>query len=96
MDVRKNEVSALELKRLLNELKDRRPDVCVRFRLIGEMWSESFLRVFVVYDDGVLFFNDNNRMITRVSKMENIMQFEIDNNFQNYQAHNHYEVVLGV
>ena len=95
MDVHKKEVSALELKRLLYELKDKRPDVCVRFRLIGEMWNESFMRVFVVQDDAELFFNDTNRMITRVSKMSNIMQFEVDHNFQNYQAHYHYDVVLG-
>jgi hypothetical protein len=94
MDFIKKEVSPLELKRLLFEINEKRPDVCVRFRLIGEMWTRHFMRIVVVYDGGVLFYDDATRMITRVARLENIMQFEIDNNFQNYQPHYHYDVVL--
>ena len=35
----------LELKRLLVDLKEKRPDICVRYRLLGEMWGVNFMRV---------------------------------------------------
>ncbi len=88
-------VSIIELKRLLFELMDKRPDISIRFRLMGQMWKPSFLHVMTLPESGgVLFFDETTQMVTRVSSIQNIIQFEIDNNFQVYNAHFHYDVVL--
>ena len=88
-----NLISTLELKRLLFDLKDKRPDVCIRFRLLGEMWAENFMRVIMVTEKGAIFNDESINEFVNVSDVANIMQFEIDNRFQNFQPHYHYEVV---
>ena len=87
-----NLISTLELKRLLFDLKDKRPDVCIRFRLLGEMWAENFMRVIMVTEKGAIFNDESINEFVNVSDIANIMQFEIDNRFQNFQPHYHYEV----
>ena len=87
-------LTILELKRLLFELKDKRPDICIRYRLIGEMWQENFTKIFSVVDNR-LFVEDSRRgLIIHVQNIASIIQFEIDHSFQNFQAHNHYDIVL--
>lgn len=85
-------VSVLELKRLLVELADKRPNVCVRPRLMGEMWSVNFMRVVSTTEKGVLLHVEEINRFVSVSDLSYIMQFELDNRFQNFQPHFHYEV----
>ena len=42
------------LRKLLFEVKDRRPDVCFRFRLMGEMWQPNFSRIYEIWEKGVI------------------------------------------
>lgn len=87
-----NLISTLELRRLLFDLKDKRPDVCIRFRLLGEMWAENFMRVIMITENGAILNDETINEFVNVSDLANIMQFEIDNRFQNFQPHFHYEV----
>src|SRR5690349_14020050 len=86
------EVQHLELRRLLYELKDQRSDICVRFRLIGEMWQSSFARVIKLTEHGVVLLNESNRQAVAVKDLREVTQFEIDAPYQNYQPQNHYSV----
>lgn len=87
-------VAVLELRRLLVELKEHRPDICIRYRLIGQMWAQNFLRVVHVTDQGVLLNDEtSNKMIT-IPELSHFMQFEIDKPFQKFFPHHHYDVTL--
>ncbi|HWA32641.1 MAG TPA: hypothetical protein VG737_00855 [Cyclobacteriaceae bacterium] len=89
----KSGISTLELRRLLFDLKDKRADVCVRFRILGEMWYPSFLRIIQVTEKGAVFANEQTNEWISLADLSEIMQFEIDNRFQHYQPHFHYDVM---
>jgi len=88
----KNLISVIELKRLLFDIRDRRPDICVRYRLLGEMWMRNFLKVLFVKDNGALLQDENNGSLVPVYDLSVIMQIEIDRPFLGYQPYYHYEV----
>jgi hypothetical protein len=93
MEIQKT-VSTVELKRLLHELYDKQSYTYVRFRLLGEMWQPTFLQIFDVGEHAAIFFNESSRQLLRIGNISTIVQFEIDHNFQQYQAHFHYDVTL--
>ena len=86
-------ISVLETRRLLIELKDKRPDICVRVRLIGKLWQNNFCRLINVTETQVVL-NDESKNKLVFLPINEIMQFEMDHSFQNFQAHNHYDVVI--
>jgi hypothetical protein len=88
----KSLISVLELKRLLNAIKDHRPDVCLRYRILGEMWVPNFTRVLHVRDNTVVFHDERNNKLINLFDISMVMQFEIDAPFQGYQPHYHYNV----
>ena len=88
----KNLISVLELKRLLVDLKDKRPDICVRYRLLGEMWVVNSMRVIKVTEKGVMLNDEQNNRLVNLPDLSAIMQFEIDAPFQGFQPHYHYNV----
>jgi hypothetical protein len=90
----KIDITVLQLRKLLFDLNEKRPDVCVRFRLLGELWMQSFSRVSSITDRGVILTTDHANRVLLVPNLNNVMQFELDHNFQEYIAHNHYDVVL--
>ena len=85
-------VAVLALKRLLVELQELRPDICFRYRLIGQMWAENFMRVVSVTNRGVLLNDETSRKRISVPDLSHIMQFELDKSFQLYQPYFHYEI----
>ena len=86
------EVSVLELKLLLVELRDKRPDICIRFRLLGEMWFLHFMRIILITENGVILNNEVSNNLVRITDISNVMQFEIDRTFQNFKPHFHYSI----
>jgi hypothetical protein len=84
-------LSALELKRLITDIKDHEPNVCIRFRLIGEMWQVHMMRIITVTENRVLIHNEITNKLISVD-LNNVMQFEIDGRFRDIQPHYHYEV----
>jgi hypothetical protein len=85
-------ISVLELKRLLVELKDRRPDICFRYRLLGEMWKPNFMRIIDISEKGAVLNDENNNKLLFLPDLTQVMQFELDAKFQQFQPHFHYEV----
>lgn len=88
-----NSVGVLELRRLLFEIKEHRPDICFRYRLMGNMWTEDFHRVINVTDKGLVLGNEVSNTLVTVSNLTHIIQFELDHPFQSYKPYFHYEVV---
>lgn len=86
-------VGVIELRRLLVEIKEHRPDICFRYRLIGQMWAADFLRVIAFTDKGVVVNNESSNKLLTVSNLAHIMQFELDKPFQSYRPYFHYDVV---
>jgi hypothetical protein len=94
VDVEKNKtlITMMELKRLLVELKDLRPDICLRYRLIGEMWKPNFMRIVDVNDKGAVLNDEVTNKLIFLHDLSHVMQFEIDAKFQYIQPHFHYNV----
>ncbi|MFZ6009603.1 MAG: hypothetical protein ACOYXT_04585 [Bacteroidota bacterium] len=97
-----SEVSVSELRKLLFELKNFRPDIQVRFRLIGEPWHTNFVSITMLTgvsnnfeESKTVVFTDTilNKVLV-IQNITNIMQFEIDGPFGFFQPHFHYNVML--
>ena len=86
------EISVLELRRLLIDLRDKRPDICIRLRLLGEMWLPHFMRIVLVTETGVVLNNEVSKTLVNVRNLSDVMQFEIDRRFQNFKPHFHYDL----
>jgi hypothetical protein len=84
-------ISVLELKRLMVDLSEKRPDICIRFRLLGELWNVYFMRVMRITEKGSVLYDQNNSLVS-ISDLNFVMQFEIDKPFQGFQPYYHYEV----
>jgi hypothetical protein len=93
MDDFKKAVNILEVRRLLFDLKEHRPDICIRYRIIGQMWAPNFLRVIHLTDKGVILNDETSGKLINILDMSRLMQFELDKPFQNYQPYFHYDVV---
>lgn len=86
-----NDISLLELRKLLVALKEHRNDICVRFRVLGQMWYPNFSRVITLTEERVMVNDERlNRLISL--DLRNIMQFEIEDRFQDFNGHQHYDV----
>jgi hypothetical protein len=92
MNFHEANIATLELRRLLFELKDIRSDICIRFRLIGELWQNNFHHVAKLTDEGAVLMEERTNKLFFVKDLKNIIQFEIDKPFQNYKPHYHYNV----
>ncbi len=84
-------ISVVELRRLMVDLAEKRPDICIRFRLLGEMWNANFMQVMRVSDKGVVLL-DQSKSLFSINDLNFVMQFEIDRTFQSFQPYYHYEV----
>jgi hypothetical protein len=89
----RSQISVLELKRLLIEINEYRPDICVRYRLLGEMWSPNFMKVMMVTERGIVMSDEPSNRLISLSDLGMVMQFELDNRFRDFQPHFHYEVI---
>jgi hypothetical protein len=85
-------ISVVDLRKLLTDLKERRPDICIRYRLLGEMWMTNFVSIVFISERGALVHDEVNQKILAINDLTNVMQFELDGPFQGYQPFFHYEV----
>ena len=85
--------AAPEFARKLDALlAGRKTSVCFRFRMLGEMWKPNFMHVVKVTDRGAIFSDAYTQEFVFVSDLSDIVQFEIDDRYQEFQPHFHYEV----
>ena len=87
-----NQVSIPELHLLLRSIIDLRPNVLIRFRLIGELWQTNFLRVVRLEENSAVFYDERNDRNALISDIKSFMQFELDSHFQQYEPHFHYTI----
>lgn len=87
-----HKVQTLELKRLLYSINDSKLDIGIRLRFIGRMWLDDFVRIIELSDDSATLFDDRHSRIIMISDLSNIMQFELDSSFQQYEPNFHYSV----
>lgn len=85
-------ISVVELKRLLQEIKDHRPDICIRLRMLGQMWHEHFYRIFLVTENGAVLIDQITNKTEIINNLPDVIQFEIDSRFQNFQPYYHYTI----
>ena len=85
-------ISVSQLKKFLYELNYSQ--VHIRVRLMGQLWQQNFMHIVSFSDDGVLLLNAVTGIIFSITQISNIIQFEIDQTFKNYQPHFHYDVVM--
>jgi hypothetical protein len=86
-------IEVLQLKRLLLELREHRPDICFRYRLMGRMWTNNFLRVIKLTEKGVLLNDEPSNKFVSLADLSQVIQFEIDKSFQTYEPYFHYNVM---
>jgi hypothetical protein len=84
-------VSGLELKQLLIKLSEQ-PSICFRYRSIGELWMKNPMKVSAVNDSSVVLYDEKASRYQMIH-INNIMQFELDERFQNFHRYFHYEVI---
>ena len=86
-------VDLLELKQLLAGLADNPwMNVGFRYRLSGQRWCPHFTKVLSLTDTGATVVYPSTSEVTTIQDLLDIVQFEIDYRFQNYQPHFHYLV----
>ena len=93
MDNQRSSLTTLYLRNLLSDLTVQRSSVCIRFRLLGEMWKPNFMRVSRLTDRGLILVDESTKEFVFVSDLSDIVQFEIDDRFHDLQPHFHYEVI---
>jgi hypothetical protein len=91
MDSKSLVVSVLELKRLAVEIKELSPNICIRYRLLGSMWKSHFVRIVNVTENRMLVNDETENKLISID-LGDVMQFELDNKFQNFEPHYHYDV----
>jgi hypothetical protein len=87
----KNIISVIEFRQLLSGLADA-GYICIRYRLIGELWSNNFFHVMSVDDKTAVLRNEHSHEY-RMIEYAHVMQFEIDVRYHNYHPNFHYDVV---
>jgi hypothetical protein len=92
MNQSQNLISAVELRRLLVDLIEKRPDISIRIRILGRMWKENFMKITLVTEKGVILNDEIATQMINVNNLNDIIQFEIDNGFQNYPPHFHFDL----
>lgn len=83
----------IQLRQLLFALKEHRPDICIRYRLMGNMWTTNFLRVIKLTEKGVLLNDEISNKFISITDLSHLIQFELDKPFQSYMPYFHYDVV---
>lgn len=92
MSKTESEISVHELKRLLFTITDHRLNICIRYRLIGEMWQVNYMRILKVSDQGLLLSDEVKNKLVALRDYSRIIQFELDTSFHAFQPHFHYNV----
>ena len=92
MEGNDQKISTIELRRLLFEIKDNRPDISIRFRILGEFWQSNHQRIIKITDSGVIIKDESSNKLMLIQDLRDVIQFEIDKPFYNFQPHYHYEL----
>jgi hypothetical protein len=90
MEKTKSLISVTELKRLLVTIVDYNLPICIRYRLLGEMWQPQFMRVVKVTENGVLLNDEKRGRLILVPDLTHLTQFELDGRLHTFEPNYHY------
>jgi hypothetical protein len=85
-------VTSQDLRRLLHHIQNPRLHICIRFRLIGQLWQPHFMRVVLVIDEGVTLEDEKEGKLFIINNLNDVMQFELDQSLFQYEPHYHYDL----
>jgi hypothetical protein len=85
-------ITVTELRRLLVDIHDKRPDICLRFRLLGEMWGKNFLKILAIGEKSIVLAHEQDGRLYTIPDLSKIMQFELDSPFHQYKPYFHYSI----
>jgi hypothetical protein len=83
-------MTSTEFKAFIQTLWDRAPRIRIRIRPLGQMWQRHFSPILHLTGSGAIILQDGDEM--KHVSLSNIMQFEIENQFQGMKPNNHYDV----
>jgi hypothetical protein len=92
-DIPVSRISTLELRGLMVLIAENVYDVCIRYRLLGQMWQPNFMRVIRVTENGMVLQDEVNNKMISVPNLEMIVQFELDGSVHSFQPNFHYDVI---
>src|SRR5687768_9410711 len=85
-------ISTIELRQLLTLILDNpQANLCIRIRLMGQMWRPNFMRVMMLTDNGVMLNDEIEGRVYSITNLNDIAQFELDGKLQGYEPHCHYQ-----
>ena len=87
-----NGLTTIELRALLQELVDHQSGVCVRPRLLGQMWMPNFLRPVRMVGKGIILFDETIMEYKVIQELRDVMQIEVDAPYKDVQPFFHYDV----
>lgn len=79
-----------EFKAFIQTLWEHAPDIRIRVRPLGQMWLKSFSPIIHLTASGAIVIQDGDEM--KYISIANVMQFEIETQFQTVKPHSHYHV----
>jgi hypothetical protein len=91
MDTTKKAISITELKALITAIIDNDRKICIRLRLLGELWQTRYMRVLARQEDFVMLHDEQLNKAFAI-KLPDVMQFEIDGSIYGYRPNDHYDV----
>ena len=91
--MKKDSLSVLELRQQLIDILEHNPGLCVRFRMMGELWQVNMMRLVGVTEERALLHDEILNKLLSI-KLDHVMQFEVDNCFKELQPFFHYHITL--
>ncbi|MFZ6011490.1 MAG: hypothetical protein ACOYXT_14165 [Bacteroidota bacterium] len=96
-----DKISLSEFKKLLFDLKHARPDIQIRYRLLGENWYSNFVSINALtelddFEDArkIIFMDSVVNKVIVIKNISDVIQFEIESPFGVYRPHFHYSITL--
>jgi hypothetical protein len=83
-------VTSPEFRALIKTLWEHAPHIRIRVRLLGKLWQRHFSRILHVTASGAIILQDGDEM--KHISIDNVVQFEIESQFQGLKPNNHYDV----
>jgi hypothetical protein len=88
-------ITVTELRALLHEILDLRPDISLRFRVLGSMWQPAFLHITDIFDQKVILRNPASAKVYVIDDINMVTQFELEDRFRTFQPNHHYSIKPG-
>lgn len=83
-------ITSTEFRAFIQTLWEHAPHIRIRVRPLGQMWQKNFSPILHLTPSGAIFLQDGDEM--KHLSIGNIIQFEIEAQFQGIKPHSHYNI----